>query len=1046
MNLPEFSVNRKVTISMLAGIVVLFGMVAYFQLGLDLMPELDYPVVAVVTRYHGVASEDIENLITRRVEEICSTVQRVKKISSTSQEGVSSVLVELEWGTNLDFTAQDIREKLKMIEMFMPADADDPMVVKFDPSQMPVLVYGITGIDDTMLLRKYLEDNITPRLERIEGVAAAMTLGGLKREINIYIDKSRLEAYKLSMDDVTRMLMFSNMNVSAGHVTSGHKEYMIRTLGEFQDIETIKNTVLTSYRGTPVHISDISRVVDTHKEKRYETRLNSESSVILMVAKQSGANTVKVINQVKKELKELGKEIPGSIKFCEVMDQAHIIKQVASGTVMNAIVGGVLAIGLIFLFLRNWRPTFAVFLAIPLSIITSFIGMWLFGYTLNIITLAGLALVVGMLVDNAVVVIENTFRHLEEGKTRKEAAKIGASEVGMAITTATLTTVAVFIPMVLGGGLAGKLSTPLAVTVSIGLFASLFVALTIVPMVASVLFKQKTKKEEHEKDYGETVFERVKEKYKKWLFWTLTHRNAVAIGTIVAFIVTLIFISFLGFEFMPKGDMPMMLMSAKMPVGTSLEETDRVIKVIEDSFMNIPEKKFILASIGPSEMGGGMGASQGLGATDVNEAMVIARLVDKEDRKKSSTVIMDEIRMQIPKLNNATFEFMDLSGMMTGGMGSGGAPVAIKLFGKDLDTMKAFAKEISERIKDVDGLRDINISMKEGKPELHVLVDRKKAAQLGLAVGQIANTVRVATLGTVATRYRKAGEETDVRVRFQETDRNTIENIKNITIASPLKTQVLLDQVADITYEEGPIQIARENRMRKITITANTTGKAIDKIVNDIKKRLSGFKLPYGYFVEYGGSYQMMRETLITFLQAFIVAVILIYMIMAAQFESFSQPLVIMFTVPLAVIGVVFGLAIFGFTLSTPAFMGIIILAGVVVNNGIVMINYVNQLRKKGLEKHEALIEGASVRLRPILITTLTTVLGVLPMALDRGQGAEMKAPIAVAVGSGLLFATLLTLFVVPAFYSIVDHISYKILTNAKRSLHGEEKINNTIS
>ena len=527
MNLPEFSVNRKVTISMLTGIIVLFGMVAYFQLGLDLMPELDYPVVAVVTRYHGVASEDIENLITRRVEEICSTVQRVKKISSTSQEGVSSVLVELEWGTNLDFTAQDIREKLKMIEMFMPADADDPMVVKFDPSQMPVLVYGITGIDDTMLLRKYLEDNITPRLERIEGVAAAMTLGGLKREINIYIDKSRLEAYKLSMDDVTRMLMFSNMNVSAGHVTSGHKEYMIRTLGEFQDIETIKNTVLTSYRGTPVHISDISRVVDTHKEKRYETRLNSESSVILMVAKQSGANTVKVINQVKKELKELGKEIPGSIKFCEVMDQAHIIKQVASGTVMNAIVGGVLAIGLIFLFLRNWRPTFAVFLAIPLSIITSFIGMWLFGYTLNIITLAGLALVVGMLVDNAVVVIENTFRHLEEGKTRKEAAKIGASEVGMAITTATLTTVAVFIPMVLGGGLAGKLSTPLAVTVSIGLFASLFVALTIVPMVASVLFKQRVKKEEYEKEYGETTFERVKALYKSSLHLALTHRGIV---------------------------------------------------------------------------------------------------------------------------------------------------------------------------------------------------------------------------------------------------------------------------------------------------------------------------------------------------------------------------------------------------------------------------------------------------------------------------------------------------------------------------------------
>lgn len=1039
MNLPEFSVNRRVTISMLMGIIILFGIVSYFGLGLDLMPEMDYPLVSVVTSYRGVASEDIENLITKPIEEICSTIKNVKNISSSSQEGLSIVMVEFEWGTNLDFAAQDIREKLKQIEMFMPEDADDPVVVKMNLSEMPVLTYGVTGINDTMFLKKYLKDNIIPRLERIEGVGAVTAMGGDEREINIYVDRSKLEGYNISIDQIMNIVRASNLNVSAGHVVSGHKEYLVRTLGEYKDLETIKNTVLTAYRGAPVYIKNVARIVDTHIERRDRTRLNRENTVIMMVTKQSGANTVTVADKVKNTLKEIKEEIPEKILFYEVMDQSHIIKKIISRTTNNVIVGGILAMILVFIFLRNWRPTFAIFLAIPLSILTTFIGLKVFGYTFNIFTLAGLGLAVGMLVDNAVVVIENIFRHLEQGETRKEAAKIGATEVGLAISASTLTTIAVFVPMVLGGGLAGKLSKPLTVTVCIGLFASLFVAMTIVPMVASLLFKQKTKVE-YQKEFGETSFEKIKQWYKERLRWVLAHRGIVVITTFVVFIISCIIIPFLGFEFMPKMDTPMMILNAKMPVGTSLDETDRVMKIIESSFMDLPEKKYVIVSVGPSASAESKMQSS-FGASDVNEAMVMARLVDKEERRKTSIEIMDDIRKQIPKLRDTTIEFMDMSSIMMGGMGSGEqSPVAIKIFGKDIDTLKILGQEIVSRIKDIQGLRDINISMKQGKPELHIVIDRDKAAQFGLAVGQIANTVNLATEGRVSTKFRKLGEETDIRVRFQETDRDTIENIKNITIASPLGIQVPLRQLANISYGEGPIKISRENRVRKITVTANTTQRAIGKIINDIKKKLSSFGLPYGYFIEYGGTYKQMNETFITLLEAFIVAIILVYMIMAAQFESLSQPFVIMFTVPLAIIGVVFGLALFGFTLSTPAFMGLIILLGVVVNSGIVMIDFVNQLRRKGIEIHEALVEGASTRLRPILITSFTTVLGTLPMAFDKGSGAEMRAPIGIAFVCGLTVATILTLFVVPVFYSIVDSISYKATVKTAKILHGDEK------
>ena len=1038
MSLPEFSVNRRVTITMLVMIVVLGGVIAYSRLGLDMMPEMDYPNISVITTYEGVAPEDMEQLVTKPLEEAVSTVKHVKHVYSTSDEGLSSIMVELEWGTDLDAATQDMRDMIDQVKEFLPDDASNPMVLKFDPSQMPVLFYGVTGMENTRRLRDYLDDNVKPKLERIDGVGAVMLLGGEEREINIFVDKTKLEAHKLSLEQLIGTLRAENLNFSCGQATKDYKEYLVRVLGEYKNLKSIENTPVSYQQGVPVYVKDVARVEDTHKEMRFRMRLNKQKTVMLGLTKQSGANTVTVVNKVKKAMEEMKEKMPGELKFHEVMDQSHIIKKIISSTIQTVFIGGILAVIFIFLFLRNWRPTLAISLAIPISIIATFIGLYVFGYTLNMLTLMGLALAVGMLLDNAVVVIENTFRHLELGKTRIEAAKAGANEVAMAVATSTLTTIAVFLPMILGGGMASEMSRPLASTVVISLVASLFVALTLVPMVASVLFKQR-KKEEWAEATGESKFEKIKGWYKKSLAKALHHRGRVVLIAGGAFLLSLVVIYSLGFEFMPKMDIPMLIFNAKLPVGTNLDETDRVLSSVEDEFLKIKESKLVASMIGPSAYGQDAAArASGMGAADVNEGMIMTRLFDLKDRKRSSSEIIEELRKKIPKLNDTTFEFTDMSGMMMGGVGQ--APVEIKIFGKELDKLKEYADEIADKIKDVDGLRDITVSMREGKTELQVKVDREKAYHYGLTVAQIGSNIQVANLGRIATRYRTGGDEHDIMVRFRKDDRKTVSDIRNLSITSPLGFSVGIPDVANLIYNKGPITILREDRMRKVTVTADTTGRPIGKITADINQKLKDLKLPSGYFIEYGGSYKQMKETFTTLLLGFFAAVILIYMIMAAQFESFTQPLVIMFTVPLAIIGVALGLALFGMPLSTSGFMGIIILAGVVVNNGIVMIDYVNQLRKKGIEKHQALIEAAATRLRPIFITAFSTILGVLPMAFAHSEGWEMRAPMGITVASGLFVATFLTLFVVPTLYSIADHISYKTTKKMKKRVHGEEE------
>ena len=1023
MNIPEFSVNRKITVLMLTLIVCLFGVISFVRVGIDMMPELEYPFVSVVTTYEGVASEDVENLITKPIEEAVSTVKRVSKVRSKSKEGVSVVMVEFEWGTLLDFAAQDVRAKISWLTDYLPEDSDTPVVVKFNMSDSPILFYGVTGMDDTIKLREYLNDNVKGRIERLDGVASCWIAGGLEREINVLVDRDRLRAYNLSLSHVIATLRRENLNVSAGHVTRGYTEYLVRTMGEYKSLAPISNTIVGVNNGTPIYIKDIATVKDTHKEIRNYTRTNKKDSLVMMILKQSGANTVKVIDRVKDTLRDMREEIPQGIGFHPVIDFSRIIKKVVKRTNFNAIQGAILAILVILVFLGSWRPTLIISLAIPLSVVTTFMGIYGLEYTFNIMTLGGLALGIGMLVDNAVVVIENTFRHLDElGKDSNEAARVGATEVGVAITASTLTTMAVFLPMVLTSGIAGKLSRPLAVTVCLALVASLFVSLTIVPMIASSILKGR-KRDESGLASGKGRFEPIRNIYRKSLRWSLRHRKTVLGATALLFAGSLYLVPRLGMEFMPKQDIPILSMMAKMPVGTNLDETNRAIEKIEDIMFDQPETLYVTLVIGLAETSK-MDLAWGMGTADVNEAQIMVKLLDKEDRIRSSDEITDGIRRRLPNVKDAEFTFVDLGEMMMGGGDE--SPVEVKIFGKDLFVLKDISESIAESCRDIPGFRDIEISLKSTKPEIQIKVDREKAARLGLTAGTIGRTLKEAFLGIVASTYRISGDEYDLRVRFQDLDRDSLSDVTSVNIPSPLGPQIPLYQIAEIGYGKGPVEITREDQERKVTVKGNIFGRDIGGVVQDIKKRLASMSLPAGYFVRFGGRYEDMQEAFSSLSWALVIAIMLVYMIMAAQFESLLTPFVIMFTVPLAFIGVVFGLLAFGKTLSVPAVMGIMILVGIAVNNAIVMIDYINRLKKGGMDFGEAIVEGAAVRVRPILVTAITTILGMLPMALSQTEGAELRSPMAVAVASGLLFSTFLTLFIIPIAYSIVRRVSYR--------------------
>jgi len=1031
MNLAGFSIKRPVTMLMIIAIVLVLGFISFTRLGIDLFPNFVYPGAVVMTQYSGASPQEIETMITQPMEQALSTISNVKNIQSFSSEGNSTVFVEFNWGTNMDMAALDMREQVDLIKLYLPEDAKSPTVIKFDPSMMPVMQLALYGGNDIVQLKNIADDVIKNRLLRLEGVAEVNVVGGLEREIDINVDPDKLAFYGLSMSQIAQTLQAENINLPGGTVAQGKKDYLIRTTAQFEDVSEIENLPIPLPQGGSILLKNLADIKDTHAEVSTIARYNGKPSLALMIQKQSGSNTVQVARNVRAEMERIKKVVPEGIGYVPVLDQAEFIEKSIDNVTGNAVTGALLAVLVLYLFLRNLRTTVIIGISIPISIITTFVLIYFNNLTLNMMSLGGLALGVGMLVDNSIVVLENIFRHRQEGEDPTAAAISGANEVGTAVTASTLTTIAVFLPIVFVQGLTAQFFKELALTVTFSLLSSLVVALTVVPLFSSRLIQAAGNVKDAAfgssdaknglfrilripLDGFSALYEKTEETYGRLLKWSLSHRKLVVIFVAGLFVLSLALIPLVGTEFMPQSDTGMITISVTMPDGTNLDETDSFVSQIENELKGIKEIDGVLANVGSS--------SSFVGDSSHNIGSLAVVLRPLSERKRSAQDVAEEIRKIAANMPGAQVQVVAMSSMALGGGGSM-KPISISIKGDDFDELKKISDSIVDAVMSVPGTREVESSMERGKPELDIRIDRDKAALYGLSTSQVAQAVNSAVAGATATKYKVGGDEINVVIKARENLIDDIGKVRNLLIPSPTGAMITLGDVARVEQGIGPVEIDRDDQTRVVTVTGDVVGRAAGTVNSEIQRKLSAISMPEGYSYKMGGEQEQMMESFRDLFLVLILAVILVYMVMAAQFESLSQPFVIMFSVPLALIGVVLALLLTRRHISITAFIGIIMLAGIVVNNAIVLIDFINQLRHRGMGREEAIVKAGPIRLRPILMTTLTTVLGLVPLSLGLGEGGELSAPLATTVIGGLAFSTLLTLVVIPVIYTILEDI-----------------------
>ncbi len=999
--LPKFSVDHPVTMTMFIGIVVVMGFLSLSRLGQEMMPDVSYPTVTVLTQYEGASPEEVERLITEPIEEAVSMISGVERVYSVSSEGKSTVTVEFEWGSDVDAKAQDVREKLGLIEDFLPEDASQPIVFKFSTAQIPVYEFGMVSDSLSPLeLKRLAEDEIKPRLERLEGVAAVEITGVDDKEVIVDVDVAKLRGLGLSLGDVIMTLRAQNLNLPAGQYRIGPTRYLLRAKGEVKDLQSLLETPIGFTKGgRPVRLGEVAQVHTGIRERKSLFYLDDQPGVLVIVLKQSKANAVKVADRVKAELAALKPLLPSNIRYEEVFDQSYLTKHMNRNTWNTAWQGGLLAIIVVFLFLVSWRPALTIAITIPLSVIATFIVMYWRGDTLNMTTLGGIMIAVGMLVDNAVVVVENIFRHMEEGKPRREAAIKGASEVGLAITASTVTNIIVFLPLIYAGGVVGQFMKSLAITVTTVLLASLFMALTVTPMIAGHTFKEGVRR-----TYW---FEPVRRWYTRALEWVLSHRIITSLGVLGLLVLSIFTFSRLGGEFMPKTDMRYAVLQVEMPRGIPFSEAENYFRSVAKIIRQAPEVENISVMYGP------VGLSSFFGGEDAG--LFYMKLVEPEKRERTKTQLVEWALRTIPHYRGAIYKELDMRAQMMGG----GRDIEIKIYGQDLKTLRALAERVKAEIEKLPGVANADISLKEANPELVVEVDKDLAAYRGLTAFHVEQELEALNKGRFATRIDVGGERLDVVVRGSE--RNP--DLRNAWIKSPAGFFVPLTEVAKVKEGVGPVSIERENRTRMVAVSAdNVSGSLLQKF-RLIRKALAKVKFPQGYSWDIGGQMEQMMDMMKTMGWVILAAIIIIYMVLASLFESFRRPLYVMFTVPLAFMGASFAMFFAKVTISMISIMGLLILFGVVVNNAIVMIDLIDQLRKQGLPPYEALVKGASYRVRPVLITALTTMIGLLPSAILHTTGYEMRAPMSIALIGGLFTGTFITLFVIPMVYMTFEGI-----------------------
>jgi len=1049
MNFPEFGVKRPVTNLMIFAAIIVLASYSLTRIGIDSMPEIEPPSISVISTYPGASPEDVESKVTEVLENQLATTPGLEKITSSSSEGSSRITLKFIWGTNLDEASNDIRDRIDLSKRLLPDipdEMDNPIIFKFNTSNIPIIYFGFTAKQSYPELYDLIDKRVGDALRQLPGVGTVQIQGGgLERQINIWVDKTRLEGYGFSILDIQNSLKQENITQPVGDLKTGLTDYLLRLPGEFASPEEINLVILGRREGKFIYLKDVARVEDSFKEVTSTVRVNKQPGLMMMVQKQSGTNSVEVAQRVKKRMEELIKTLPADVKVVTIFDTSKDIITSLNSLKSSVWLAIFLVILVVWFFLRQLAPSMIVALTIPFSLLISFIYLFLSGKTINTISLSSIAIASGMVVDNAIVVVDNVYRHFERGQRPQEAAIFGTSEMFLSIAASTLTTIVVFMPMLFIPGVVGVIFGELAVIIIVTLLASLFTAATFSPMLCSkwLHFSNVTNNKEKPKlftkfyDFSEKMFKGWEDFYAKMLGWSLGHKKIIIVGFTLAFIFSLALTRFVGNEFIPEEDTGDMRINISLAVGTRLEESDKVAQRIENLLAeNVPEADYYYVRTGSVR---GLGRAFG-GAQGTHTIAAGAKLVSKTKRKRSVTEVGQLVRNKIKDIPGVIKADVStgnpLGRLITGG---GGKAIQIEIIGHSFEETDALAEQVKGILEKIPGAVDVSISREFNRPELRIDVDREKTAALGLDMSTISNTLKAFIQGVSATKYREKGETYDIYVRLEEASRTKEEDIENLSIVAPLpqektsfvaladsqalkgttREHIKLSNIAKIYETLGPQDIDRKNRERVVQVECNAYRRSSGKIIEDFNKELSKLTLPGDIMVNIGGEAEEQRKAFKDLTLLLLLGISLVYMVMAAQFESLLDPFIVMFAIPFTFIGVILGFILTNTTLSIISFLGIIMLMGIVVNNAIVLVSYIQILRARGLSMYEAVTRGGKERLRPVLMTTITTLVGLLPLAISRGEGSEVWQPMGITMIGGLTVSTLITMLFVPTLYAI---------------------------
>jgi HAE1 family hydrophobic/amphiphilic exporter-1 len=998
--------------------VVVFGLYSVSRLPVDLYPEIEFPAITVLTTYPGASAQDIEINVTEPIEDALNTVDDLKEITSTSRDNLSIVTLEFEFETDLSEAANNVRDAISTVSRTLPDEVDDPIIFKFNTSMFPIQMFAITADESYEGLEKILEEKLINPLNRVEGIGSIRIIGAPKREVAIELDPYRLEAYNMTVEQIGNILAAENMNLPTGNIEMGMIDYSLRVEGEFKSSDFIKDIVIGNTNGQAIYLKDVATVRDSIRDMTMDEKINGKNGVRMMVMKQSGANTVNISNELNKRMKVLKKSLPSDVDISVIFDSSEFISgsiNNLSTTLMYALIFVVLVV---LFFLGRWRATFIIVLTIPISLIVAFIYLQISGNSINIISLSALSIAIGMVVDDAIVVLENITKHIERGSSPREAAIYATNEVWLAVIVTTLTVVAVFFPMTMITGLTGVMFRQLGWIVTITVTTSTLVAITLTPMLSSKLLRLRTKKKTPGRfSYDRIVLpwlDRLDTFYEYTLRWSLYHKKVIILGSLGIFVLSILLATNLQSEFMPQSDEGRFTIAVELKSGTRVDQSIEIARKVDQILWNkFPEIDLIATSAGADDQGGFMSMFMATGSNVINYNV---RLVDQKERERSVWDIEEAVRKelsQIPEIIEYTVQ-SGSSGMM------GGNNVDVEIYGYDINLTTRLANQLADSIRTIAGAREVSISREDEKPELRVELDREKLAANGLNTASVSTALYNRIEGLTATKYRESGEEYDIVIRFKEEFRNSIQDLENISLQNSFGQFIRLGEIGEVVEYYSPPNIERKRRERLVKVSATPYKISLGVLAEQIQQKINQIELPREVMVEVGGAYEDQQEGFMDLGLLLMLSLVLVYLVMASQFESLKMPFIIMFSIPFAFSGVIFALFITNTTLSIIAGLGAVMLIGIVVKNAIVLVDYINLMRDRGYELDKAITLSGKSRLRPVLMTAFTTVLGMLPLALSTGDGSEIWSPMGISVIGGLVASTIITMVIVPVGYKLL--------------------------